>query len=70
MFFDDKAPENPQQNGMERMFATLYNRVRAMLNSGKFTSSLENLLWAEAAQTAAVLQNNLVSKQGAISPYH
>ncbi len=41
-----------------------------MLNGGKFISSLRNLLWAEASQTATVLQNNLVSQQGAMIPYH
>ncbi len=41
-----------------------------MLNGGKFSSSLRNLLWAEAAQTATVLQNNLVSQKGVMSPYH
>ncbi len=41
-----------------------------MLNGGKFTSSLQNLLWAEAAQTAKVLQSNLASQQRAMSPYY
>ncbi len=41
-----------------------------MLNGGKFSSSLQNQLWAEAYQTATVLQNSLVSQQGAIHPYH
>ncbi len=71
VFFEYTAPGTPQQNGrVERKFATLYNRVRAMLNGGKFSSSLRNQLWAEAAQTATVLQNSLVSQQGAMSPYH
>ncbi len=41
MFFEYTTPGTPQQNGrVEQKFATLYNRVRAMLNGGKFTSSL------------------------------
>ncbi len=39
-----------------------------MLNVGKFTSSLQNRLWVEAAQIVTVLQNNLVAQQGAMSP--
>ncbi len=41
-----------------------------MLNGGTFTPSLKNLLLAEAAQTATVLQNNLESQQGSMSPYN
>ena len=36
--FEYTAPGTPQQNGcVERKFATLFNRVQAMLNGGKFT---------------------------------
>ncbi len=41
-----------------------------MLNGGTFSSSLQNQLLTEAAQTATVLQNSLVSRQGGMSPYH
>ncbi len=69
--FEYSAPGTPQQNGrVEQKFATLYNQVRATLNSGKLTSSLRNQFWAETAQTATVLQKNLVSQQGAMNPYH
>ena len=51
---------NTQQR-VEQKFATLYSQVRAMLNGGKFTLSLQNQLWAEAAHMATVLQNNMVS---------
>ncbi len=67
----DTTPGTPQQNErVEMKFAMLYKQVRAILNGRKFTSSLQNLLWEEAAQTATVLQNILVSQQGAMSPYH
>ena len=41
-----------------------------MLNGGKFDSSMKNQLWAEAANTATMLQNNLVSMQGVQSLFH
>ncbi len=40
-----------------------------MLNDKKITVSLGNQLWPEASQTAAVLQNNLVSQQGAMNSH-
>jgi hypothetical protein len=39
--FEFTAPDSPQQNGkIERNFATLYGRVRAILNSAEFTENL------------------------------
>jgi hypothetical protein len=36
--FEFTAPDSPQQNGkIERKFATLYGRVRAILNGAEFT---------------------------------
>ena len=56
--FECTAPKTPQQNGrVEREFATLYCQVRAMLNGGKFDSSMRNQLWVEAAKTATMLQS-------------
>ncbi len=71
VFFEYIAPVTPQRNGrVEQIFAALYNQVRAMLNDGKLSLSLRNQLWAEAAHTTTVFRNNLVSQQGAMSPYH
>ena len=51
--FEYTAPGTPQQNGrVKHKFASLFNRVHAMLNGGKFTAHLQNGLWAEAANTA------------------
>jgi hypothetical protein len=37
------APHSPQQNGkIERKFATLWGKVRSMLNAAKFTETLRN----------------------------
>ncbi len=45
VFFEYTASGTSQQNGrLDRKFATLYSRVRAMLNGGKFSSLLQNLL--------------------------
>jgi hypothetical protein len=44
--FELTAPYTPEQNGMvERKYATLYGKVRAMLNWAKFPTSLRQLLW-------------------------
>ncbi len=54
VFFEYTAPGTLQQNErVERKFATLYNRVRAMQNGGKFTYSVRNQLLEEAAQTGS-----------------
>ena len=42
------APNTPQQNGkVERSFATLWGRVRAMLNNSGVPIELREKLWAE-----------------------
>ena len=59
--FEFTAPNTPQQNGkVERAFATLYGRVRSMMNGAGLTGSLRNGLWAEGAVTATLLENLLV----------
>jgi len=68
--FEYTAPGTPQQNGrVERKFATLFNRVRAMLNGGKFSPYLRNGLWAEAANTATYLENHLITPNRSLTPY-
>ena len=63
--FEYTAPGTPQQNGhVERKFATLFNRVCAMLNSGKFIAYLWSGLWAEAANTATTLENTCLLPPG------
>ena len=56
--FEYSAPNSPQQNGrVERRFATLYGRVRSMLNAAKLNGELRSGLWAECARTATYLDN-------------
>ena len=70
VIFEYTDPGTPQQNGrVERKFQTLYDNVRAMLNGGEFTKSWRNMLWAEFANTATALENNLVAKAGTLSPF-
>ena len=60
--FEFIAPGTPQQNGkIERKFATLFGRARSMLNQAKLSRSKRNELWAEAANTATMLDNITVS---------
>jgi hypothetical protein len=53
---------SPQFNGrVERKFATLFARVRTMLNGAKLPTSIRKRLWAEAAKTATNIENAIVS---------
>lgn len=56
--FEYTAPNSPQQNGrVERRFATLYGRVRSMLNAAQLNQEFRKGLWAECARTATYLDN-------------
>jgi hypothetical protein len=63
------SPNTPEQNGqVERSFATLWGRVRAMLNNSGVEKDFRNELWAECASTATKLSNLIVrTKEG--SPF-
>ena len=66
--FEFTAPGTPQHNGVvERAFATLFGRVRAMLNEAKFPDKLRADLWTECANTATDIDNLIVSDK--TSPY-
>jgi hypothetical protein len=56
------GPGTPQFNGrVRRKFATLYFKVRAMLNAAKLPAVKRKGLWTEAARKATHLKNILVS---------
>ena len=58
------VPGTPQQNGIvERAFATMYGRVRAMMNYAKFEGELHKKLWAECAKTATDLDGVLIQEK-------
>jgi len=68
--FEYSAPGTPQQNAVvERAFATLMGRVRAMMNLAGFTKVKRNQLWTEAAATATKVENMLVYKNGESHAY-
>eukprot|EP00984_Skeletonema_dohrnii_P022875 scaffold11976_cov67-Skeletonema_dohrnii-CCMP3373.AAC.1 len=68
--FEYTAPGTPQQNGrVERKFATLYGRIRAMLNDSGTEQPLRNKLWAEAANTSTILDNILISGTRDATPF-
>jgi transposase InsO family protein len=69
--FEYTAPGTPQLNGrVERKFATLYGRVRAMLNGARLTKELRNGLWTEAARTASDLENTLTTTGKPVAAYN
>ena len=68
--FELTARETPQQNGMvERAFATLYGRMRAMFTNAGLEKVKRETLWAECAATATKLDNILVKAGNKRSPY-
>ena len=55
--FEYTAPQTPQQNGIvERLFATLSGKTRAMMNHAGFTTEMRSFHWAECANTATKLE--------------
>ena len=70
LIFEYTAPATPQQNGrVERKYAALYGRVRAMLNGARITSEMRKKLWAECARTATACENLIVGGNQTESSY-
>ena len=68
--FECTVPGTPQQIGhVECKFATLFNWVCALLNSGKFTAYLQSGLWTEVANTATILKKYLNTPNRTLSPF-
>ena len=58
--FEFTAPHTPEQNEkVEQKFATLYGKVRSMLNWARLTENMRNGLWAQCALLATQLENIL-----------
>ena len=67
--FEFTARETPQQNGkVERAFATLYGRMRAMMTAVKWDDEMKHKFWMEAAATATKL-DTIMNEKGKQSPY-
>ena len=63
------APFTPQQNGkIERVFPTLFARVRASYNAAKLTTDLPKLLWAEAINYAFQTDDITVTRKRTLGP--
>ena len=60
--FEYTAPDTPQHNGrVERKFATLYGRMRAMLNAAGLEATLRKGVWAECGNAATRNENLSIS---------
>jgi hypothetical protein len=69
--FEFTAPDSPQQNGkVERKLATLYGRVRAMLNEAEFNCPLRHAMWVYASLHATKLDNLLTRPDTNLGPVY
>jgi hypothetical protein len=69
--FEYTGPGSPQFNGrVERKFPTLYARVRTMLNAAGVPKHIREGVWAEAAKTATVIENLIVTESKPIAAFH
>jgi hypothetical protein len=60
--FEYTGPGSPQYNGrVERKYATLYSRVRSMLNAAGLPTHLREGIWSEVAKTATDIENVVVN---------
>jgi hypothetical protein len=68
--FEYTSPGTPQRNGrVERKFATLYGRVRAMYDFANVEESIRVGTWTECANTAFDIDNLIVSNNKPVSSY-
>ena len=68
--FEYTAADTPQQNGVvERKFATLFGRIRAMMIHCKCPEELKYKLWAEGANITTMLDNIFVANSSDLSPF-
>ncbi len=68
--FEYTAPGTPQRNGrVERKFATLYGRVRAMFDFADAEDKIRVGTWTECANTACDIENLIVSNNKPVSSY-
>jgi len=70
ILFEYSSAGTPQQNGVvERAFATLWGRVRAMMNHARFPRTKRDALWCECAATATKLDNILCDTTTSMNPH-
>ena len=69
--FEYTAPGTPQQNGVvERAFATMLGKTRAIMNGAGFDEKKRHLFWTEAANTVTHLENITISKGTTRTPHY
>jgi hypothetical protein len=60
--FEYTAPNTTRQNGkIERKFATLYGKIRSVINAAGFPAFLCSRLWSYAAKCVTQLENTIVN---------
>ena len=65
IMFEYTASLTPQQNGVvERRFAKLYNRIRAIMHSAGIDKSTKQKIWTECAHIATLMDNLLFYDNG------
>ena len=63
IIFEYTAPGMPQQNGVvEKAFATMLGKTRAIMNVAGFDEKKRHLFWTEAANTVTHLENITIRK--------
>ena len=68
--FEYTSPGIPQQNRKcEHKFATLYDKVRSMLNGARLTSYSCHGLYTECAAYATMEENILLSEKNPVTKY-
>jgi hypothetical protein len=68
--FEYTAPGTPPRNGrVKQKFATLYCRVRSMMNHAALPDKMRKGLWAECTRTATLLQNIIVRPTKPVSSF-
>jgi len=71
IIFEYTAPGTPQQNGVvERAFATMLGKTRAIMNGAGFDEKKHHLFWTEAANTVTHLENITTRKGTTRTPHY
>jgi hypothetical protein len=61
--FEYTAPNTPQKHGkIERKFATLFGKIRSVLNAAGFPAFLRSRLWSYAAKCVTQMENTASEK--------
>ena len=71
IIFEYTALGTPQQNGVvERAFATMLGKSRAIMNGAGFDKRKRHLFWTEVATTVTHLENITIRKGTTRTPHY